>query len=404
LKKKKKILFHYIVGRYISTFLFFLVLMVTVSWLDGTETQFSDCTRLSDIRFRIASYAQKPVIDVSILNEEFQILEEETTCPDRVRAIITCNEHDDKEWAACLRIHAERQDVDGLQRCLELIEEELPESSVVKDAWFEATSCPNSLRTFLDAGVPVGLRGEYDDISLHFVALKGNSEIAQILIDAGEDVDAVDDYGNTPLHLASFKQCKGVISLLLAAKADPGKLDEDGLSSMHWAARTAKEGDDSIVKILLGTGACPNHQSRRGITPLHWACSNGNLQVVKRLIEAGANPNTQTKSGNSPLHWALGVCKKPNQEIVDILLENGADVKVRNKNGNTAEGLMRGESVGRWRGWTMLEGLKTIVRSGMISPEETNGTRDTSENTEASDVDMENQSVYDTIAQGSLDL
>lgn len=61
----------------------------------------------------------------------------------------------------------------------------------------------------------------FDETLLYHAALRGNSEIAQMLIDYGADVNAHSNYGTTPLFAAAFSNSPQIVEMLLKAGAKP---------------------------------------------------------------------------------------------------------------------------------------------------------------------------------------
>jgi len=54
----------------------------------------------------------------------------------------------------------------------------------------------------LAAGADVNAKNRAENTPLHYAAVEGRKEIAELLIAKGADVNARDKYGGTPLHYA----------------------------------------------------------------------------------------------------------------------------------------------------------------------------------------------------------
>ena len=123
-------------------------------------------------------------------------------------------------------------------------------------------------------------------------------EIIEILLKK-VDVNAKDYKDRTPLHWAAIRGYKDVAELLIDKGADVNAKD------------IFPEEDDP-------------HDDR---TPLHWAAIEGHTDVAKLLIDNGADVNAKdtpfyslTENGRTPLHEAA---ENGHSEIEDLLRQNG---------------------------------------------------------------------------------
>ncbi|KAJ5949947.1 hypothetical protein N7454_001531 [Penicillium verhagenii] len=95
--------------------------------------------------------------------------------------------------------------------------------------------------------------------------------------------------------------------------------DHSGKTALFWAARN---GHESVVKLLLEKGAIFKSKDEYGDTPLSLAAISGHDSIVKLLLEKGARTETQDKYyGYTPLFWAAG---NGHELTVKLLLEKGA--------------------------------------------------------------------------------
>ena len=69
---------------------------------------------------------------------------------------------------------------------------------------------------------------DFGQCALWWLAMHGQTNLAQLLIDAGCNVDLADKDGWTPLSVAAFYGHADVIKALLAAGADASKEVDDG--------------------------------------------------------------------------------------------------------------------------------------------------------------------------------
>jgi len=142
---------------------------------------------------------------------------------------------------------------------------------------------------------------------LHWAAIGGYKEIAELLISKGADVNAQNEFDETPLHWAVGRGPKII---------DERKKD--------------------LVELLISKGADINAKDKFIATPLHYAVRCGNNEIAKLLILKGADVNAKEKNGWTPLHWAITMAEyREGKKIVDLLINRGADVNARNIKGET---------------------------------------------------------------------
>jgi len=150
------------------------------------------------------------------------------------------------------------------------------------------------------------------DSPLSLAAIRGNSELAMLLIKFGARVNHSDGDGRTALHFAV------------------------GRGSVYYVRRmeSVKSEVSIIAEKLLSAGADVNTIERNGSSPLYLACEAGKADFVKLLLSHGANPNISLDTTDKyPLHAA---CKGQHYDAVKLLLEYNADVNVRDRNDKTA--------------------------------------------------------------------
>jgi ankyrin repeat protein len=176
---------------------------------------------------------------------------------------------------------------------------------------------------------------------LHWAAVMGHKDVAELLVADKADVNARDDDRLTPLHMTAGLPdqagggYKEVAELLLAHNAEVGAKDHEGKTPLH---RVADNGKTEVAELLLAKGADVNALDDYGNTPLHLAAVHGQPDMVVLLLAHHAKVNLEKTDGTSaynaqtPLHLAA---EGGYREIVELLLANGAVVDAKDEGGKT---------------------------------------------------------------------
>jgi len=172
-----------------------------------------------------------------------------------------------------------------------------------------------AVKQHLNDGTEVNAKGETGRTPLHWAAIEGHKEIAELLIAKGADVNTKTNDGKTPLDEAinPFYNNTEIANLLHKHGGKHG--------TIHSAVGG---GDVEAVKEFLAAGA--DVKDKRGFTPLHWASIAGYKETVELLIDNGADVNAMRGGGGAPLSYAASWGHK---EIVELLIANGAEVNVK---------------------------------------------------------------------------
>jgi uncharacterized protein len=130
--------------------------------------------------------------------------------------------------------------------------------------------------------------------ALHYAAVNGDAELAQMLLYAGANVGAKTRIGGyTPLHLAAQVGNANVIAPLVAAGSQVSSLTGTGATALMHAAHS---GNADAVRILIENGADPNgKETANGQTALMFAAASDRIDVVKLLIARGADVHVTSR-------------------------------------------------------------------------------------------------------------
>ena len=151
-----------------------------------------------------------------------------------------------------------------------------------------------SVRALLRKGLDVNEAQGDGSTALHWAAIKGDAEMARMLVYAGANVRATTRIGAyTPLYLAAKGGHADVVATLLAAGADAKTVTANGTTPLMIAAAA---GDTKSITSLIENGADINaRDGAKGETPLIFAAGFGRTEAVKLLLARGADHQVTTK-------------------------------------------------------------------------------------------------------------
>lgn len=188
---------------------------------------------------------------------------------------------------------------------------------------------------------------------LHLSAVRGQTQLVQILLDAGAKVDSLNEEHETPLFAAAMAGHANVVEMLLKAGAQVNHQGRGihGATALDHAARnghkqvvallldhgadangeralersiesSAATGEFSTARLLLDRGADPN----RGYA-MFSAAAHAPVELLRRMLELGGDPNGQAFYGDVLARAA------DNLDNTKLLVEHGADVNGSLQNG-----------------------------------------------------------------------
>ncbi|WP_428423916.1 ankyrin repeat domain-containing protein [Methylibium sp.] len=126
-------------------------------------------------------------------------------------------------------------------------------------------------------GTNANARNKAGETPLMIAALKGQPEVARVLIERGADVDLT---GWTPLHYAAAGNSLPVLQLLLQRGAQVDARAPNGRTALMLASLHASE---ELVDALLAAGADPGARERNGLSAADLAKSSGREHLARRL-------------------------------------------------------------------------------------------------------------------------
>ncbi len=158
-------------------------------------------------------------------------------------------------------------------------------------------------------------------------AMNGDREGVRALIKKGLDVNEAQGDGTTALHWAAMKGDAELAQMLLFAGANHRATTRLGAYTPLYLA--ARGGHAAVVAALLAAGADTKAETANGTTPLMIAAASGDTRTITALVENGSDINARDKAkGETPLMFAAAFNRV---EAIKLLLARGADHKVTTK-------------------------------------------------------------------------
>lgn len=140
-----------------------------------------------------------------------------------------------------------------------------------------------TVRTYLEAGVPVDAPCERGYTALHHAAWYGHTDILHLLLDHGANVHARNVATATPLCHAVERGQTDAVKLLLQSGADPNERYGSEATPLILSTRSV-----AVVSLLLDAGVDINAVNVVNSTALLYAMIEYNLACVMLLVEHGA--------------------------------------------------------------------------------------------------------------------
>ncbi|HSF15687.1 MAG TPA: ankyrin repeat domain-containing protein [Vicinamibacteria bacterium] len=184
-----------------------------------------------------------------------------------------------------------------------------------------------SVRTILQQGADVNAAQGDGMSALHWAAVLGDAQMAEMLIYAGANVMAETRIGHyTPLHVAAKGGKAAVVETLLEAGADVNaRTTNSGSTPLHLAAAS---GNASVVTALLARGANVDaRDSEWGQTPLIHAAAQNRVEAIRALLQSDADPAITTKVLDLEAEEKLvRAAEKRQEKVLETLRGKGSTV------------------------------------------------------------------------------
>jgi len=146
--------------------------------------------------------------------------------------------------------------------------------------------------------VDVNAQGDEELTALHWAAIHGNTDVADVLLKRGASVHAQSSAGTTALHLAARDGHVWTASLLLEHNALVDATDVNGWTALHWSAVYDQE---DVAKFLIRARANPSLESgsEPHSTALSLAESNRHQRIVDIIKQAQETDANSITGGNA---------------------------------------------------------------------------------------------------------
>jgi len=126
----------------------------------------------------------------------------------------------------------------------------------------------------------INAQKQISDSAMHYAAIRGNIEIASLLLEKEIDLESKDESGNTAIVLAVTYNQPKFLEWLIEQGANTDVKVENNKGLLHIAAMY---GYDEIIKILVAAGLNVDDQDDDGHSSLWYAKKYGNYTMLKIL-------------------------------------------------------------------------------------------------------------------------
>lgn len=190
---------------------------------------------------------------------------------------------------------------------------------------------PDLVQPLLDAGADLAARDRFGQTPLDIALDYKNASTVATLLRLGQKLKDSQGIAEEAMESATLRGQTEIARILLENGLDVNKPSAGGSSYLNDAAL---KGQAKMVQLLLDHGALVTAQNQSGGTPLHDAALGGNAEVATLLLDHGAAiDERERESGATALMMAASLGRV---EVVKLLLKRGANRRLRDKSGHTA--------------------------------------------------------------------
>lgn len=168
-----------------------------------------------------------------------------------------------------------------------------------------------TVKMLLAAGADVKATDARNGTALSEAVMYSRRDVIPVLLAAGADASGAVTLLKFPyLTLAAMRGDVEVARMLIQAKAPVNAADMSGVTPLMFAA-AYERGKGEMVEFLLNAGGDVHAKSKAGETALTWALRRGETASVRMLREAGAAgdapkaPEAGSLMGDVPVHEAV---------------------------------------------------------------------------------------------------
>eukprot|EP01156_Anaeramoeba_ignava_P005902 Anaeramoba_ignava/a347256_21.p1 GENE.a347256_21~~a347256_21.p1 ORF type:complete len:663 (+),score=144.60 a347256_21:78-2066(+) len=191
-----------------------------------------------------------------------------------------------------------------------------------------------AIETLLRNGADPNIRGKNYLHPLHFICMKGNAEIAKLLLDYKANVNITTNINKTPLHYACMcSHGDQVVDLLLRHGSHVNDVDVLTRTPLHYALY-ARNTSTRTVQLLIQFGAFVNHKDNENNTPISIALRNkASFEIVKILIQK----SVKIKRNSDQLSLIQYAClPNASADFFQFIVDKGVDLNLNDNLKNSA--------------------------------------------------------------------
>src|SRR5688572_15767591 len=158
-------------------------------------------------------------------------------------------------------------------------------------------------------------------------ASRGDREAVKALLKEAADVNAAQGDGMTALHWAAMNGDLELAEMLIVAGAKTRATTRLGSYTPLYLA--SQHGHGSVISALVKAGGDVKAGTPNGTTPLMVAAAAGKVDAVQALIDAGADVNAKDGvRAQTPIMYAAAANRAA---VIELLASKGANLKATSK-------------------------------------------------------------------------